>query len=452
MEMARTIYRNKIIIQVKLFMRILVLSNEVWSDKINGNNVVSNWFEGMDATFANIYGSPGSPYNRCCTRYFQITDAMMVKSILIGKKAGKRVDLNSGSYSDQKSEQADEEIRGLYLFLKRISGSFMRLLRELIWLWGRYDLKAMKLFIDEFRPDIIFSERMASVKMLRLEKIVSKLCSAPMTAFTGDDEYSLRQLSFSPFFWINRFMVRSRLREMVKKYKIYYTLSYEQKCDYEKRFGCNMKVLQKCGVFEKDYEMRAINSPIKIIYAGKLYCNRWKVLGKVTKVLSEINRDKVKAVLEIYTTDRITKIQRRLLNDRRNSFIKGSVSQEELNRLYHDSDIALHVESTDICYRLKTRLSFSTKIIDCIFSGCAIVAYCWKEQSGWKHLKRENAAICVSNDGELRKALKAVCEKPDIIKKYAYQAHKCGERNHDKYKIQTMLLDDFQKIVTGSVT
>ena len=26
-------------------MRILVLSNEVWNDKINGNNVTTNWFE-----------------------------------------------------------------------------------------------------------------------------------------------------------------------------------------------------------------------------------------------------------------------------------------------------------------------------------------------------------------------------------------------------------------------
>ena len=33
-------------------MKILVLSNEVWNDKINGNNVTTNWFEGMKAEFA----------------------------------------------------------------------------------------------------------------------------------------------------------------------------------------------------------------------------------------------------------------------------------------------------------------------------------------------------------------------------------------------------------------
>ena len=59
-------------------MRILVLSNEVWNDRINGNNVTSNWFEGMDAEFANIYASPDEPLNNCCQRYYQITDSMML--------------------------------------------------------------------------------------------------------------------------------------------------------------------------------------------------------------------------------------------------------------------------------------------------------------------------------------------------------------------------------------
>lgn len=427
-------------------MRILILSNEVWNDKINGNNILSNWFEGMDAEFANIYGSPGEPYNKCCIHYFQITDAMMAKSLVTGKKAGKRVSFTLGNRESE--ARADLEPKELYKFLKSISGSFMRLLRELIWLWGRYDLQTLKRFIDDFCPDIIFSERMASVKMLRMEKIVTELCKAPLVAFTGDDEYSLCQFSFSPFFLLNRSMVRHRLRKMVKKYKIYYTLSHDQKMEYEKRFGCNMKELQKCGQFEGAFKKRDVNSPIKIVYAGKLYCNRWKVLAKIAECLKNINQGGVKAILEIYTADQITKRKNLLLNDGVNSVIKGVVSQEKLEKIYSRSDIALHVESKDIQYRLKTRLSFSTKIIDCIFSGCAILTYCGKEQSGWRHLKRENAAICVSNDKELEKALYNMCENPHIIQSYAQRAYECGVRNHEKGKIQKMLIEDFKQVIS----
>lgn len=429
-------------------MRILILSSEVWNDKINGNNVTSNWFEGMDAEIANIYGSPGEPYNKCCTRYFQITDIMMAKSIFTGKKAGKRV---TYQVDKEDGEAAEKEHRKLYCFLKSISGSFMRLIRELIWLWGRYDIKGLKNFINDFQPDIIFTERMASVKMLRMERIVTQICDAPIVAFTGDDEYSLRQLSFSPFFWINRFMVRKMLRGMVEKYQIYYTLSDEQKRDYEIRFNCRMKILRKCGSFDYEYIGKNVHKPIRLIYAGKLYCGRWKALAEIAEALSEINKDEVKAILEIYTTDRVTKAQMAALNDKRNSIIKGAVTQEELKKRYHKSDIALHVESHDIQYKWRTRLSFSTKIIDCIFSGCAVLAYCWEGQSGWRYLKREKAAICVSDKDEMRKALNQIVKNPHTIQNYEKQAYICGIKNHDKRRIQSELTDDFSRIIAMDV-
>lgn len=426
-------------------MRILVLSGETWNDKIYGNNVTSNWFEGMEAEFANIYCSPGQPDNKCCKRYFQITDSMMAKSIIGGKKAGRPLSL---SYEDKTSkDKAEEEPKKLYQFLKSISGSFLRLVRELIWLLGRYNLSEMKQFIDDFKPDVIFSERMASAKMLRLEKLVSQLTTAPMIAFTGDDEYSLRQISFSPFFWVNRFLVRKMLREMVEKYKIYYTLSLEQKEDYEKRFGCKMKILQKCGSFEKEYESRPVHCPVRLIYAGKFYMDRWKVLGEIADILREINKDSIEAVLEIYTADKPTQKQKKLLDDGVHSIIKGRVSQEELRNIYSCADIALHVESRSPIYALKTRLSFSTKIIDCIFSGCAVLAYCRKDQSGWLHLKRENAAICVSSHMELKETLKKLCLDASMIQRYAKNAYLCGKKSHDKKDVQKMLKEDFQTVI-----
>ena len=305
----------------------------------------------------------------------------------------------------------------------------------------------MKCFIDEFQPNVIFTERMASVKMLRLEKIVSELTNAPLVAFTGDDEYSLRQICFSPFFWINRFMVRSRLRKMVKKYKIYYTLSQEQLEDYQKRFGCNVKILQKCGCLEDVYEEHKIHKPIKLIYAGKFYMNRWKVLGEIADTLRKINKDGVKAILEIYTGDKPTSAQKELLDDNVNSFIMGRVSQEKLKDVYKNSDIALHVEARTNRYALATRLSFSTKIIDCIFSGCAGLAYCREDQSGWLHLKRENAAICVSNHGELEDAIQRMCDTPELIKQYAKKAYDCGIKCHDRNRVQKMLLRDFENVI-----
>ena len=425
-------------------MRILVLSNEVWNDKVNGNNVTTNWFEGMNAEFANIYASPGEPCNNCCKTYFQITDVMMLKSIIKGIKAGKKLG-DMTELENKVSNQPEQEPRKLYSFLKSFSGHFLRLVRELLWLLGTYDIEKLKRFIDEFKPDVVFSERMATCKMLRLEKIVNSLSDAPIFAFTGDDEYSLKQFAISPFFWINRFMVRRRLRENVKLYKVYYTLSQEQKDFYEKEFGCRCKILQKCGEFEEQFTEHIVKKPIKMIYAGKFYCNRWKVLGTISNALREINKDGVKITLEIYTRDKPTDKQNRLLNDGRNTFIRGPVSQETLKEIYRNGDIALHVESDDLKNRLLTRYSFSTKIIDCIFSGCAVMAYCWNQQSGWTYLKREDAAICISSEAELKTTLKNMVSDDSIIMEYSYKAYECGNRNHDRRRVQEMLMNDFNQ-------
>ena len=72
-----------------------------------------------------------------------------------------------------------------------------------------------------------------------------------------------------------------------------------------------MKILQKCGTLVNDeYIARPINSPIRIIYAGKLYMNRWKALMDIVEILREVNKDSVKMVLEIYTKDQLTKKQK----------------------------------------------------------------------------------------------------------------------------------------------
>ena len=426
-------------------MKILILSNEVWNDKINGNNVLSNWFEGIDAEFANIYASGGVPFNKCCKKYFQITDVMILKSIITGKKAG--IKLTDDDFSTELCDcDAEIEPKRLYSILKKISGSFMRLIRELMWMIGKYNLVELKKFIDEFQPDVIFSERMASCKMLRLEKIIYNITDTPFFAFTGDDEYSLNQFNLSPFFWINRFMIRKRLKENVSRYRIYYMLSEEQKKFYESEFNCRCKLLQKCGEFDnRRYVDKQIHKPIRMIYAGKFYCNRWKMLIKITRIIREINKDEVKIVLDIYTKDIPNKIQNKYLNDGRNSFIRGAVSQEELKIKYEESDIALHVESDDLRNRLLTKYSFSTKIIDCIFSGCAVMAYCWNQHSGLTYLKKENAGICISSQNDLKSILNRFVNNPALISEYSKKAYACGINKHSRKEIQNMLLLDFGK-------
>ena len=119
-------------------MRLLLITDEVWNDKIHGNNILTNWFEGMDIEIANIYCSPGMPDNRCCQKYFQITDGMMAKSILKrGQRAGRAFAWNSDQQQEDTGISAEAENKKFYSFMKSITTESIRAVRELLWLHGR---------------------------------------------------------------------------------------------------------------------------------------------------------------------------------------------------------------------------------------------------------------------------------------------------------------------------
>jgi len=427
-------------------IRILILSDEVWNDNIHGNNVLTNWFSDFDAEIANIFCNIGVPDNSVCRSYFQITDTMMVKSLITKNKAGYSIRFDDGITNDRVNLYETKKMR-IYKLLKTINLEIVRVIREVIWTLGKYNINDLKIFIEQFKPEVIFCARKASLKILRLERMVKNISDAPLIVFTGDDEYSLKQFRISPLFWIHRFYLRRKLSKNTELYSLYYTHSEQQGIEYKRKFLVNSKTLFKGAHFTGDYKEKRIKKPITLVYAGKLYCNRWKSLAKIVEYISKINKDEIKILLNIYTKDEITKKQNRVLNDKRNSFILGPVNSSKLKEIYEQADVALHVESLDLKNRLLTRYSFSTKIIDCLNSTCAVMAICWKEHTGYKYLKSEDAAICVDNYKDLENKLKEIVSKPNIIADYRMKAWKCGSTNHDIFKIRNEMYSDFKTVV-----
>jgi hypothetical protein len=205
--------------------------------------------------------------------------------------------------------------------------------------------------------------------------------------------------------------------------------------------GKEIKILRK-GVRETESnDTRGLHSPIRFIYAGDLYCNRYKSLLKVAEGIRKANEDGVIAELHIYTGTRLTGKTAILLNDGCSTFSHGLVEPSTLARLYQESDVAIHCESFDLKYKLMTRLSFSTKVIDCFQSGCAILAIAWEEHSALKYLKKENAAICVSSFKDIGPTVRTIIENPNLITEYAQRAYECEKKNHRIEDVQKTLYE-----------
>lgn len=429
-------------------MRILIVSDEEWNDFVYGNGVLTNWFSGFDAEFAQIYCSPGLPINNICSRYFQITDKEMASSMICKGKAGRVVHQESGIEWINAAKQ-NAQRKGFYGFIKKISlwmHSPVLMIRDFIWCFGRYDEDTLKAFIGQFSPDIVFCPRLITPKLMRLERIVSKYTKAPFVAFTGDNEASLEGYSWSPLYWLRKFYIHRMFEKHISLYKFYLMHSNDQAYEYNRKYGIATSTFFKCGNFTDKFEPREPGSPIHLVYAGRLYCNRWKSLAQIGIALKQLNVKGIRMVLDIYTTEKLSSVQKKALSKENFVYVKGRVTPEELVQIYQRADIALHVESMDKKNRLLTKVSFSTKIIDLMSSTCAIMAICWEQHAGLKYLKEKDAAFCISCYDEILPKLQQICDHPELIREYALKAYECGRKYHNKDIIKNQIKTIFEKL------
>ena len=425
-------------------MKVLILSLETWQDGINGGNVLSNIFSDTGMEFAQIYCSPGNPENSLCTRYYQITDSMVIRSFIKHKRVGREfaIKTNTGGAQRVKAEQPNKEF---YSFFKSHRWGIFLVAKSIAWNLSNWKHSGLKDFIQNFAPDIIFAPCYGDVFMQKLTRYVADLTGKNVISYISDDQYTLCHFSLSPYFWIHKFCMRHQLRKTFPYYSLVYTMTQTQKLQCERDFQANMKILMKAVPLETIPDKINVKSPIRIVYAGGIYLNRWKTLGNVADAIRRINHNGSKIRMDIYTGNVCSPVIKKKLHDGVNTFLHSAVAQNELREIYHNSDIALHVESFDLKNRLAVRMSFSTKIVDCLASGCAVMAICDVKQGGMVYLKENDAAICVSDQREIYNILNKLSGNPDQIVYYANKAKACCVRNHDKEKNRKMILKDFRR-------
>lgn len=432
-------------------MKILIVSAEAWRDDTNGGNVLSNIFaEFKNAEFAQIYRSSGEPFNLCCKQYFQMTDSMAVKNILKRQKIGRKLVYDNYPTQNKNANSAESRNQNQYRFFHKYNFPIFYAIKALIWKCAKWKTEELKAFIKDFAPDIIFAPCYGGCHMQALDRYVQDIAKVPMISYISDDNYSLRQFRIAPSYWINRILVRRSTRKTFKRYSLVYTMTNEQKQELERELGANMKILCK-GFEAKSVQVKTeVNYPIRVIYAGGVYLNRWKVLAKIAEAIKEINRDGVKMRLDIYTANELDKNQKAKLNVEGVAAVHKAVNQNELMKIYSESDLALHVESLDLKNRLSTRLSFSTKIVDCLASGCAVMAVAWKQQAGYKYLLENDAAICVDDTSKIKQALEEIVAKPELLIERQKKARECCLKNHDILNNTKMVQSDFERIAYAS--
>lgn len=427
-------------------IRILIITYLPWREDNNIGNSYSNIFKGTDDRyeFAHIYARDGMPQNRLCKEYYHISEKKLIKSIIKRSiKVGEYFHIED-AYNTPK-----DTFSKAYNFARLLRWHFFLLIRELCELNNTWKTKELDDFIDMFNPDIVFGTMPDEALTYRLMAYVKKKKNIPVVTYPWDDYYSLDHNSLNPFFWIRKFMSRHFLRKSASISSFLYVITNVMKEEYEINFRKECKLLFKGHVFENNKKINFnYHAPINLVYMGNIGQGRWKTLANLAVAIKEINSELNRQVfvLNVYTLSPKSREIVFALNIDGTSQLKDAVPNEDVKRVMDEADILVHAEPFKKSEFQFYRASFSTKLVDYFYSAKPILAIGGLTAST-DYLKRNNAAICITDKTCIVSQLKTIANTPEILSEYAQRSWDCGVRNHQINDIQERIYNDFIKLI-----
>jgi len=432
-------------------MKILIITRSAWDDSNSIGNTMTNLFSGYPIeNLANLYVRRTMPNNSVCNEYYTVSDQDIFKSIFNPSFiAGKAFSLNSCNeykYTDISKHVIVEE--QIYDYFRKKSSVLAFWGQNLLWSTGSWQNRNLDNFLMNFKPDVIFSPCFHTRYTHKILWYIQKKTNAKVVLFHADDYLSINSKNLSLLEKIDQRKRSKVVESSAVKADINYCISRIQLEEYQLKLGIEMKLLFKGAKFSTrpEYSTPEIGKPIKIVYIGSILYGRWKTLSLLAEKISRINKEKTRFILDIYSQYTANREMLKKMEISDSSYFKGKIQPHQIKEIFLSSDIVLHIESFDEIEKQRTRLSFSTKIVDCFSSGRAILAIGWDKSASIKYLIENEAAFVAKDESEIDQVLHEIDENPLLISEFATKSWDCGKKNHQIEEIQRNLMTDIKNI------
>lgn len=426
-------------------MRILVISNTPWSNDNSFGNSFSNIFNGIpNLEFANISLRKVNSLDSIVSSCFEISENSLIKNLKNSSSpSGKKISVDELSPSDS---SPNDEIKQ---FARRKRWIPFFWIRDMIWKMGRWKSQELLNFIDEFRPDLIFQPIYYSSYINDIACFVKKYTGVPMIGYISDDNYTLKQFSLSPLYWIDRLYKRRKVRKTFNNCETVYVISETQRREYAEIFGDKFEILTKCADFdsEKKPDFKESGSVLKLTYAGNVSHGRYLILSALVKAVEELNKSKKKFMLDIYTATPLSDGQKLNLTKEGSSNVHPPVSYAEILEIQKNSDILVHAEAFSLKEKLAAHQSFSTKIVDYLAMNRCILAIGDESCASIQYFLDNECGAVVTNENGIKSELDKLYNDKSLLRSYAENAWETGKKNHQRKQIQESLYNDLIKYI-----
>ncbi len=425
-------------------MRVLVISGLPWNMNNNFGSTFSSIFSGMDdIEFLNIYCGYGLPDNNLDVESVQITELSLLKNILNPNQNEPFIHVTDEQKGKKRIRSEQKNVDKIRKYNNRVV--FWG--RCFIWKIGRWKSKDLQEKIVDFNPDLIFSILYYNPYLNNLILYCHNVTNAPIAIYSTDDVYSLHKFSLSPFYWIERLIIRNNIKKIVQQCELCYTITNEQKKEYQKYFKKTFKVITKGDTFNELINIKKVCRPIDIVYTGAVYGGRFSTLRLLMEAMEECNNKGNRFILHIYSYYTLKKREKRIVEKYSFVYWMGGLPATEMERVQSEADILLHIESLRLSESLEVRHSFSTKLVDYFKSGRAILAIGRKKCASCAYLVKNKCGYVAESKRDLINYMNYVYKNPEKLEVYAKRAFVIGKTNHDISTIQRELKSDFERII-----
>lgn len=419
-------------------MRILILTKYAWDEKLASGNTLSNLFEGWEDTkFYCLYCRDALPNNNCCKEYYTISPINVSKNLFRPWRIGCRF-----HYDRSKNNSECHNKQEVYLTkLSKKNNRLFDFFYDCLYLTRLWKNKKFKQFLIEANPDLVFTFGTPDVLNHQTIKYVVRHFHVPVIAYFVDDHLNNNKSHWN---LIQR-MKKRRLIEIANMASKCYAISQFMCEEYSKFFNRQFSLLFKgCRSFKVKDEL---NSVIRFVYAGNLLYGRANILSEIAQAIDSNNRNCKFAELNIYTTTIINQDLKSKLEHVGSSTLLGAKPYSEIIKLMHDADVVLHVESFDEKQINSVRLSFSTKVTDCLQSGSMVLAIGPNQVASINYLSQVPGVVVIDKKEELFMAVTNLINNPIDILSNAKRTNSYSENFLSLEKVRRKLRNDFIQLL-----
>lgn len=424
--------------------KVLVVGINAWREDGTAHTLMDIFRCWDPERLALIYTRADMPNTDVCHRYFQISESLVLRSVLKPwLKVGREVE-NTPLKID--AEISSEHAR--YASAHKKSSSLLPLLREVVWKLGNWKTPALRKFVEDFNPDIVFVPIYPTVYMGWIQKYIIKLTGKPTVCYLADDNYSYDSCN-GLLSYLHRFWLRKQVGPLARGCKQMFVIVDKEKEDTDSRFGTDSVILTKSLDFTgKSYQSHTPNRPLKFVYTGSMIIGRDKTLALLADAINKANEENKSTMAELYIysqTEPKEEILARINNGA--SHFCGQISRAEVQKVQQEADVVVFAEALSGQESNAAKLSFSTKITDYLSNGKCILAIGKEDIAPIDYFRRNDSALIATSIEGIEKRVCEIIAQPELTDEYGCKAFDCAVRNHERGMMNERFINAMKRAI-----